>query len=488
MRMLGSSIDLLAPSEMQLIHESSAQLLESPGIYIDHDGFLDALEAKGAKIDRAARTARIPAAVTTQAAKSVSDKPGLIRSDWHEVEQSLAADAAEALKQPYQFAFGGSALEMQADDGIGTRPATYQDLSDVIRFSNGHPRISRAGGPPVQCIYDEQGNEIPPALRPIAGMTHAAKHSKKLGWNEINVPADVEYAVRLGELLAGNAEYKNDPFFLCVKCSISPLKIAKESAHILYDLCQRSLPLGVAPMTLAGGTSPVTPASAILIANTEILGMLVALWAVGAESKQEHLVLGAIMDMQTTIASFSSPNAVMQDIGVGQMISRYYGLPFQVSTDYIDAKFPGYQSGSERAFKIAAAAASGQVLPSVGQLKSGLVCSCEQACLDIEAFDWWWHFMQGIEVSSDSLCLEMIQEKGIGGHFLDTEHTALNFRKEFFFPKLSDRHAETSTDMVEAAREQVRQILAETPEYSREEGLCREIDALYEREVSRRAK
>lgn len=486
MKSLNNNIDVLTPSEMQLIHESSAQLLESPGIYIDHDGFLDALEAKGATIDRVGRIAKIPADITDEAARCVSDKPGLVRSEPNDVSRYLAARVTQTLKEPYQFAFGGSALEMVAEDGLGSRPVTYKDLCEVIRFGNGHPRISRVGGPPVQCVYDEQGHEIPPALRPVAGMTYAAKHSKKLGWNEINVPEDVDFAVRLGELLGGTEEYKKDPFFLCVKCSISPLRIAKESAHILYELCRRGLPLGLAPMPLAGGTSPVTPASAVLIANTEILGMIVALWAVGTESRQEHLVLGAIMDMQTTIASFSSPNAVIQDIGVGQMINRYYGLPLQVSTDYIDAKFPGYQSGSERAFKIAAAASSGLVLPSVGQLKAGLVCSCEQACLDMEAFDWWWHFLQGMEVSSASLCLELIRRQGIGGHFLDTEHTALNFRKEFFLPKLADRYAETSTNMVETAREQVRQILAETPEYSREDRLCREIDALYEREVRRR--
>jgi len=52
-----------------------------------------------------------------------------------------------------------------------------------------------------------------------------------------------------------------------VKCSVSPLKIGGDSAAILYELATHNLPLGVAPMPLAGGTSPVTPASTILIAN-----------------------------------------------------------------------------------------------------------------------------------------------------------------------------------------------------------------------------
>ena len=134
---------------MQMIHNYSAELLESPGIYIDHDGFLDALEAKGADIDRSKRIARIPPDITNQAARSVSDKPGLIRSEPNNVQQCMAAKIKETLEKPYQFAFGGSALEMITDDGHAIRPANYKDLEEVTRFGNGHPRIGSIGGPPI---------------------------------------------------------------------------------------------------------------------------------------------------------------------------------------------------------------------------------------------------------------------------------------------------------------------------------------------------
>jgi trimethylamine--corrinoid protein Co-methyltransferase len=191
--------------------------------------------------------------------------------------------------------------------------------------------------------------------------------------------------------------------------------------------------------------------------------------------------------MQTTIASFSSPNAVLQDAGLSQLMKRFYGLSHSIApTDYIDAKYPGYQSGSERALKVAALASCGDALPSVGQLKNGLICSPEQACLDIEAFDWMHHFLRGIEVSEDTLCLDLIRERGIGGSFLETDHTFSHFREELFMPKLADRNAQTTCDMVGKAREEVSKILAATPEFSRDKAMCREIDRLYEHEVRRR--
>jgi trimethylamine:corrinoid methyltransferase-like protein len=80
----------------------------------------------------------------------------------------------------------------------------------------------------------------------------------------------------------------------------------------------------------------------------------------------------------------------------------------------------------------------------------------------------------------------MIREQGIGGHFLETDHTAFNFRKEFFMPKLSDRTANEINDMVEAARQQVKEILDENPLFTRDAALCKEIDKLYEAEVKKR--
>jgi trimethylamine---corrinoid protein Co-methyltransferase len=484
---------VLEPHEMRKIHEQSVELLESTGIAIDHEGFLDVLEAQGAKIDRATRVARIPTTVTEAAAHAVCRNPCFLEDDSARVERMIEEDMRKALGSPLEFRFGGSGLEVLNDDLRTSRKAGFHDFERMIRFGNGHPRISTVGGPPVQYAYELDGTEVPPSLRPIAGMRYAAKHCAKLGWNEISNVDDVRFAVAIGELLAAEADnvdaadgFRENPVFLCVKCSISPLRIGADAASILFELAKRNLPLGIAPMPLAGGTSPVTPASAILITNAEILGGMVAIHAVGSESRQEHLPLSAVMDMQTAVASFSNPNAVLQDTGVAQMWSSFYGVPVHAATDYIDAKYPGYQSGVERGFKVATSLMAGSIYPSVGQLKSGLICSPEQACLDIEAFDWMRHYLRGIEVTDESLAVDLIRERGIGGHFLDTDHTVANFREEIFLPALSDRTAEDVVDMVASAHDEVERILSRTPVFSRDESLCREIDALYDAELARR--
>ncbi|MBT3273534.1 MAG: hypothetical protein HN368_10280 [Spirochaetales bacterium] len=478
---------LLDLDDMKMIHQKTVELLESPGIFIDHDEFLSALEARGASVDRSAKIAGIPPGLTEEAISAVSTSPCMMNDDFDVVEKHLHNRWQHALKSPLQFRFGGSGLEVLEEDLRTCRPAGFKDMERIIRFSNGNPRISTAGGPPVQLVFDKEGRNIPPALRPIAGMVYAAKHSAKLGWNEINNKEDVHFASRLGTLVMdGEEAYNQDPAFLCVKCSISPLKIGPDSAEVLWELAQQKLPLGVAPMPLAGGTSPVTPAANLLITNTDIMGMIVALYAAGSVTRQEHLALTGIMDMQTCAASFSPPNVVLQDAAASELYTSFYGIRCDAATDYIDAKFPGYQSGMERAFKISTLLTAGVVYPSIGQLKAGLVCSPEQACLDIEAFDWMHHYVRGVEVTEETLCADIIRKEGVGGHFLGAEHTLENYREQLFMPQLADRSGTKTNDMVESAREQVAEILDRTPVFTRDEKLCLEIDRLYQEEVNSR--
>jgi trimethylamine---corrinoid protein Co-methyltransferase len=479
--------NLLSPDDMRLIHQKTVELLESPGIFIDHEGFLSCLEERGATVDRSVRVARIPHELTEEAVAAAAQGPSLLKNDIQTVERSRIARWEKALQEPFQFRFGGCGLEVLNDDLRTSRRAGFADLERVVRFGNGHPRIGSAGGPPVQMAVDERGREIPPTLRPIAGMVYAAKHNAKLGWSEISNKEDVDFAARLGALVMNGEEaYRRNPVFLCVKCSISPLKIGPDAAEVLWELSRQGLPLGVAPMPLAGGTSPVTPAATILITNTDIMGMIVALFAARSVSKQEHLALTAVMDMQTGTASFSPPNVVQQDAAVVALYSSFYGIHCDAATDYIDAKFPGYQSGSERALKISALLSAGVVYPSVGQLNAGLICSPEQACLDIEAYDWMQHYLRGVDVNEKSLCTDLIRGQGIGGHFLDTAHTLDHFREELFLPHLADRNASEVRDMVGSAKEQVDRILAQTPVFTRGGNLCTEIDRLYDAEIQKR--
>ena len=75
--------------------------------------------------------------------------------------------------------------------------------------------------------------------------------------------------------------------------------------------------------------------------------------------------------------------------------------------------------------------------------------------------------MGGVEVNEETLALDVIDEVGPHGHYLDHEHTLKHYREEWY-PVLFDTHneyedwvAEGSRTMGERAAERVDEILAE---------------------------
>jgi trimethylamine--corrinoid protein Co-methyltransferase len=73
-------------------------------------------------------------------------------------------------------------------------------------------------------------------------------------------------------------------------------------------------------------------------------------------------------------------------------------------------------------------------------------------------------FIQGIEVSVETLAREVIEGVGPGGHFLQEDHTFQRFREELWMPSLLTREhydnwqATGSKDMAQRVRERVKEI------------------------------
>jgi trimethylamine--corrinoid protein Co-methyltransferase len=74
---------------------------------------------------------------------------------------------------------------------------------------------------------------------------------------------------------------------------------------------------------------------------------------------------------------------------------------------------------------------------------------------------------QGIEVSEDTLALDLISRIGPGGHYLAETHTVEHFRKEHFIPRLLVRDPYDAwkdsgeKSALELAKARARKILAE---------------------------
>jgi trimethylamine--corrinoid protein Co-methyltransferase len=73
--------------------------------------------------------------------------------------------------------------------------------------------------------------------------------------------------------------------------------------------------------------------------------------------------------------------------------------------------------------------------------------------------------LRGIEVSDDTLAVDLIEEVGPGGNFIAESHTVMHMMDEFFNPSLADRllydewKKSGSLTMKDRARQKLRELM-----------------------------
>jgi trimethylamine--corrinoid protein Co-methyltransferase len=129
-------------------------------------------------------------------------------------------------------------------------------------------------------------------------------------------------------------------------------------------------------------------------------------------------------------AEFGLANAA-----IAQM-AQFYRLPLYNSAGMTDSKIPDIQAGFEKAMSavLAALAGSNFIHHAAGMLENMSTVAVEQFVIDNDILGMAMRVVQGIEVSDETLGLDVIDEIGPGGHYLMADHTLRHMRSEFYYP------------------------------------------------------
>ena len=90
-------------------------------------------------------------------------------------------------------------------------------------------------------------------------------------------------------------------------------------------------------------------------------------------------------------------------------------------------------------------------------------------------------FKKGIEVNEETMAVDLIDEVGIGGHYIQETHTLDYFRSETWQPQLLDRSVidewveQGSKDLAEQTKSRVKEILAKPAEKKLNDEQAREL-------------
>jgi trimethylamine--corrinoid protein Co-methyltransferase len=268
--------------------------------------------------------------------------------------------------------------------------------------------------------------------------------------------------------LGGEGEFRNRPF-CSVACThvVPPLRFAADSCAVMEAAVRAGMSVAIISSPLAGATGPVTLAGTIVQTMAECLGGLIFCQLIDPSSRAHLGTWPFLSDLRTGLMSAGGAENGLIAAGCAQM-AGFYDLPGSVAAGMTDAKLPDAQSGSEKAAAatLAANAGASLICEAAGMQASLLTTALEAYVIDDDMLAAVQRTVRGIEVTDETLALEMINEVVHDeGHFLSRPETRQRMRRDFVYPAVGSREGptpwETSgrKDVRERARERVRSVL-----------------------------
>ena len=239
--------------------------------------------------------------------------------------------------------------------------------------------------------------------------------------------------------VGGKEEWKKGPIFSLYIEPVSPLSHSQEVVQKLLFATDNDIPFVYTPCPLAGATSPCTLAGTAVQALTESLfGIVLS----QIRKPGASLIIGGLMsnmDMATTVYCYGSPEMALLSAAYTQ-ITKWLEVPEYETAGCSDAKMFDEQAAMEAAINIATAGlVGGNMIHDVGYLEQGLTSSMEMMAASDEIIDMVKRILRGIPVTDETKALDVMEDVGPGGHYLDHDHTYERFKTEIWRPKLIDR-------------------------------------------------
>ncbi len=458
---------LLSESDIAKLASAVTAILERTGVLCQNDEMMDALEAWGARVDRATQEVRFPARL---------------------VEEFLAGTRAEqegrdrgqpSLKAPRRPGLGTQVAQFYLDDETGERRGgSREDLIRLAKFGAVlHPDHSVGHSLLLQ--------DVPPMVEPLEAGLILADYAPIPGppftWNARQVP----YAIEMGNVLGIENWFTLGSF-----CFSHPLRFDKDVADRFVLAAKLGRGVGLNGMQIAGATTPVTVAGFVAVSAAEHVATCIAGRALNPSVPLGGGIWAATLDMRGGDVSYSAPDAMLRAFALNEFLLRWCGIVATVGGgEYSSAKAVGLYATLEKAYKALLIAAYTGRHPPVGEgmVEQGRAISVIQLLLDWEMTTALESLTQPIEVSDETIALDTILEVGYGleTSYLSTDHTLKHYRANTWMPPFTDRsgyqRCRTEEEALEKARAKIKEMLAQYVKPERDPALMEEMRRIVDR-------
>jgi trimethylamine---corrinoid protein Co-methyltransferase len=410
-------LELLSEEQYQAIHRATLDVLQNTGIRIEHERALKLLEKNDCSVDYGNMRVRFP--------------PSLVEACLQRCPSSFRVKARDSKND---LIMGGNTIYFGPAPGKQTvntdtwepREATRQDAYDGLTILDYLPNVHFL---PSYTPYF--GFEGVPQVMKIPEIC-AAKIRNTSKWFFEGYSNDCEvFVIQMAQAMGID--------IMCSALASPPLTYYREAMECAFRSAEAGMPVRVLAGAVSGATAPATIAGCTVTTDAEIIAGIVVLQLIRPGLRIEVQDFTYPQNMRTGAPAFANI-AISLHGALFSQIWRRYGVPVGMTTAYPSSKVPDFQCGYEKAIIAMTAGVSGVNLQLVqGAIHGELTHHPIQAIIDDDMVGMVGRFLEGVEVSDDTLALDVIDEVGpIPGEFLSKEHTRKWWQKEQYMPRTAD--------------------------------------------------
>jgi trimethylamine--corrinoid protein Co-methyltransferase len=443
-------LTLLSEEQKQQIHGYALRILSETGVRIDSDATRGLIQRKwGLRAEE--RLVRIPAEVTEAAIKSAPR-----RIDIHDRRGQPAFQLGE---DRLRFGIGVTALYYQEPVHDKLELFTRRHMQDMVRLGSRLPLYDVVSTVGIVRDVPEDLSDHYGSLEMLANTT---KPLVLLVSDETNFPPVLDMFEKL------HGDLGTNPFILPYFNPVSPLVMNAGTTDKMEIAIARGLPIIFSNYSMAGASTPLTPAGTLALLLAELLAGLVIAQTIKPGAPILLGMLPVYFDMKSML-NFYDPQSVLISLACAEMMASY-GIP-HCST-----------SGSGTGWGMDLVAVDTYWMNTFSLLltQSGLapfigdshgsksISPCTVVHIH-EIIDQAQRFSNGFQLDDPSAALEEIARVGAGGSFLSSPSTLKNYKTGYYNSRVYPRwsmekwQAEGEPSAWRILHEKTRALLAEAP-------------------------
>jgi len=459
----------MGQDECEKIHVASLEILERVGVDVHDQRARDLLVKGGARADGI--RIRIPECMV-EGALSVAPKRLTLSDRNGEV-------AIRAWGYNTYYGGGSDCLNVLDHRTGQRRRAVLRDVEEAVILMDALPELEFVMSMFLpedvdQRIYDRYQMEVM--------LNHTTKPI-------VFVTPDFEgcvAAVEMCEIVAGGADaFQQRPFATCYINVTSGLVANSEALQKCIYLAEKGLPLLYIPLNAGGVNSPHTTAGCMASMNAgTLLGIVLAQLVREGTPVAVPGWNGGPYNLKTMVGNY----VLAEEQGVPTEMGKYYELPVFGLGGSTDSKVLDQQCGMEVTVSLMTALLHGaNIVHDVGFMNSGMQGSLQLQVIANDTIGFLRAATAGIAINKETLALDVIEELGPEGDYLNHDHTLKHFREPYYsqladkgtFSQWTERGA---TTMEARASKLVDRILVEHEPEALPASVQRDVKRIVERE------